>query len=279
MSSFPPRHLCIAGALFIAFGAGSVPSSIAKLIEGRFFIDIGFVLIPIGYGILIGRDSSRKWALFLSILGFVGSAIAVGCTLHEPWAEGNRLPYPDRVSTLFKSLLSGGCFLYVIITLTRRGHSEWFAAEKEDRSAAKSLAWAVAVVAGFLFTLQHVTEWMNREIYETAMPFRTRVTPYNALNGKGLTSYSYDSDAVSRSKDSKSKLPKVNVSYIGGDDGPYIEFYGMAAQPFEVTLHSDGFQDKTLTLSGNSEIEIRVPMQPLDAADPKQEAGGKPAAR
>jgi hypothetical protein len=279
MTSFPPRHLCIAGALFIAYGAGSVVKTLSNLIEGRFSVEIGFVLIPIGYGILIGRASSRKWALFFTIAGLVGAVIGGALMLHGHWTGSERLPYPDSVSTLFDLVLSWAFCLYVSITLTRSGHREWFAAEKEDRTAAKSVTWAVAVVALVLFSSQHVAAWRNREMYEKPRPFRVRVTPYNAVDGKGLTAFGFKSDTISPKPDSKTKLPKVEVTYLNGKDGPQFEFHGVAAQPFEVTIHADGFADKPLTLTGKSEFDIRLPMQPLDADAPKQDTGVKPAAR
>ena len=54
----PPRILVVLGIIFIAFGALSIVEMISNLTRDKFQLNIGFVFIPIGYGLLIGRQSS-----------------------------------------------------------------------------------------------------------------------------------------------------------------------------------------------------------------------------
>lgn len=274
MSSFPPRHLCIAGGLMIAAGVGSVTEMIAKLIEGGFSLDFGFVGIPIGYGILNGRSSSRKWGLFFAIAGLLLIAGGGGWMAYDHMIGSRRLSSPDIAYTIADLILSEASCLYVLLALKRSGHKEWFAAVKEDSSASKSFASAVAVVAAVLLFSQHATEWWFKQTYEQTYPFRVKITPYNAENGKGLGTISYHIDEISPTVGPKAKFPKANASFLGTQDGVQLEFFGTAAQPFEVTLHSKGFQDKTVTLTGKSEFEIRVAMQPLE-----QDVGEQPVPR
>lgn len=278
MSSLPPRHLCIAGALCIAAGVGAVTEMIAALIAGNLSIDFRFIGIPLGYGILIGRASSRKWALFFAVAGLFFTAGPGGWMAYEYLTGGVRVTYPDGAVGLFVVVLAAASCLYVLMALRRSGHQEWFAAEKEETSAAKSLAWAVVAVAAFLHISQQSTEWWARRTLEQVYPFHVKVVPYNAENGKGLNSLSFSSEAMSLRSSSKSKLPRVHSKTFGGNDGIQCEFDGVAAQPFEVTVHADGFEDKTITLTRESEKVIRVPMQPLVPTQPKRDADGKPAA-
>lgn len=273
MSPLPPRHLCIAGALLIAMGAAALAEKIASLIHGRWSNDIGFLLIFAGYGLLIGRPRARKWVLVIAIASLACMVVAGGCAAHEQWKCGGRVPLsPDDASAVAEWIWGVAFCLYLSITLTRSAHREWFAEEKkwittgkEDRTPVKSLAWAAAVV-GMVFGYGEIVDaWRVKERYEKAGAFRVRLSPYSAAKGKGLTTLTYECDEVSHTDDAKPKLPRVRAIFIGGEDGPHFEFYGEAAQPFDVTLKSEGFQDKTVTLCGKTEYEIRVPMQPLDA--------------
>ncbi|MCX6848439.1 MAG: hypothetical protein NTY98_05930 [Verrucomicrobia bacterium] len=278
MSSLPPRHLCIAGALFIAAGVGAVIHIVASLIAGRIFFDFGFIGIGIGYGILIGRASSRKWALFLAIAGLVGTVLFGASTAYDHFTGSAPLPYPASTYMIVEMALISGSCLYVLTALWRSGHQEWFAAEKEERSAAQTLAWAVAAVAGVFLSSQSVTEWWRQERYEKAFPLCVRVVPYNAENGEGLTNLSIIHQGRRNMMNFEPKLPRVTYQSSFSSGGQQLEFYGVAAAPFEVKLGSAGFQDQTLTLTRESKREIRVPMQPLVPTQPKRDADGKPAA-
>lgn len=278
MSSLPPRHLCIAAALLIAAGVGAVIHTVASLIAGRFYIDVGFIGIGIGYGILIGRASSRKWALFFAIAGLVVTVLVGASTAHDHFTGGARMLFPDSAHLAVELLLFAGSCLYVVAALRHSGHQEWFAAEKEERAAAQTLAWAVAAVAGVFLSSQRMAEWRVQESYKKAFPLCVRVVPYNAETGEGLTNLSILHNEQANMMGFEPKLSKVTYQSIFSAGGQQLEFHGVAAAPFEVKLGSSGFQDMTLTLTRESKREIRVPMQPLVAAQPKRDADGNPAA-
>ncbi|MBN8422179.1 MAG: hypothetical protein J0L73_24910 [Verrucomicrobia bacterium] len=252
---------------------------IAALIAGHIFIDPFFSGIPLGYGILIGRASSRKWALFFAVAGLVFTAGPGAWMAYAYLTGGVRVTYPDGTVGLVVMVLFAASCLYVIMALRRSGHQEWFAVEKEETAVAKSLAWAVVAVAAFLHISQQTSEWRARKTLEQVYPFHVKVVPYNAENGKGLASMSFSGEAVNQRSGSKSQLPRVvRRTSFGGEDGIQDEFNGVASQPFDLTVHSEGFEDKTITVTRESEKVIRVPMQPLVATQPKQDADGKPAA-
>lgn len=277
MDSFPPRHVCIVGALWIALGAGSVVEMVARLVEGRFSIDMGFWFIPLGYGLLAGSPLARKWALFLSIGGAVCSAGGWGCSAYAQWKDGGGgLPLSaDDVFAVAERTFGLVFCLYVAAVLIRREHRAWFAGTLKQGHEVKSLAWAAAAAGAVFGFFTHLTEWRSHEMYEKGGAFRVRVTPYDARTGKGLVKLSFDSSEVSPRSDPKSGLPEVHAIFYGGADGSQYEFHGKAAQPFEVTLHAAGFRDKVITLCGKAEYEIRVPMQPLEDGATGKDAGGK----
>ena len=93
------------------------------------------------------------------------------------------------------------------------------------------------------------------------------MVPFNAENGDGLNSLSYESDEISFMSNSKPGFPKVGVSFLGGSDGMKLEFAGVATRPVEVTIKSEGFEDTAVTLDENSDDELRVAMSPLAGAE------------
>lgn len=66
MNRFPPRHICIAGALLIAAAVGSVMEMLSAWCKGGLNLNLGFLGLPIGYGLWIGRPTAQKVALFFA---------------------------------------------------------------------------------------------------------------------------------------------------------------------------------------------------------------------
>jgi hypothetical protein len=275
MSSFPPRHICIVGALAVAAGVGSIVGMIAGLIGGDFSFDLGFFGIPIGYGILIGRSSLRNWAICFTAIGALSLVGFGGWAFFDQLSGGDTLPYPDGAYTAARLVIALVCCIYVLVMLCHGADREWFASISEHTAPMKSFALAVAVASAVVHFSNHATEWWVKETHAQIFPFRVTVTPYNSQNGDGITSLSYDSGAISFTSSSKPDLPKIAVSSIGGRDGMRLEFSGVATRPVEVTLKSKGFQDTAITLDQYSDDEIRVAMLPSETTKPEQGGGGQ----
>lgn len=279
MHSFPPRHLCIVGALWIAAGVGAAAEVVAELLHGRVDLNLALLALPVGFGILSGSTNARQSALFLASLGLAFTVGGGGLMAYEHWSGKLPLAAPFLTSALVEVVLTAACCLYVLLALTRSEHLLWFTDSKEERPAVRSLAWAVVVVAALSSTSEQLTAWQLHETYEKAAEFRVKVTPYDAVSGRGIESLSFGSnDTPPKPVPETRTPPKVDCSFVleeGG--GRSFKFRGEAAQPFEVTLHAKGYQDKVITLCGKAEYDIRVPMQPLeDGKD--EEAGGNATA-
>ncbi|WP_395746658.1 hypothetical protein [Prosthecobacter sp.] len=278
MDSLPPRHLCIVGALWIAVGCGFLVETIAELIHGHFKIQLGFLAIPIGHGILVGRSSSRKWALFFA---GVGLALTVGGSAwlaYEHRRDGTPLEAPDSTAAILSVALATAGFLYVLWVLTRSSHLPWFAQSTaaEERPSVKSLAWAVAVVAVSLASAVHLETRQVEEIHARLRPVSVRVRPCDAATGKGLNNISYQIKTPTGTDDSDLwSAPRVNTRFGSDSDGRFIDIFGAAAQSFEVTLGSDGFAEKVITISSESPSDRRIPLQPLKPAQAKSEDAGE----
>ena len=64
----PPCILLILGMLCIAFGAGGVVEMILGLTQERFRLNVGVFFIPVGYGVLIRRNTSFGWLKFWHVI-------------------------------------------------------------------------------------------------------------------------------------------------------------------------------------------------------------------
>lgn len=277
MPHFPPRHICIVGALCISTGIGSVIGMIVGLIGETFTFDLGFVAIPIGYGILIGRASSRRWAIFFAVIGFLLGSGFGGWAFFEHFTGRDTLPYPDATYVAVELVLAlAGC-IYVVLVLTRKVYDEHFESIAEPTAPLKSIAWAVSVTSAVLLGSYYASEWWIGETHARIFPFRVTVAPYDAKNGEGLNSISYDSDHLSISSRSKPDFPKVDVSFVSSQEGMRLEFSGIATGPVEFTIRSEGYQDTPITLHQGSDDEIRLAMLPIEASAPERGSADKAA--
>ena len=233
------------------------------MLKGKASLDIGFVGITIGYGILIGRTSSRKWALFLSLIGLILIVGIGGWITYKQVTIGDQPLFADGMSPLIELILAAACCLCVAVVLLSKKHKAWFDSIKKDPGPAKSLSWSVAIAATVVMTAHQAYELSVQETFHKMYTYRVRVAPYNADTGENINSIAFMSDPDSSEKDSIALLPKGHVRILGGTDGMQIEFSGVAAAPVKGTLRSDGFQDTPLTLVQHTEPEIRIPMKPL----------------
>ena len=95
-NSFPSRAVCIAGSIVLATGLGGLVSLAAGLFQDRFGPNVAVVGIPIGYGILVGWNNARRWAVFLAGLGLVVDIGFAGWEIVQFVQEQRPFYYPAR---------------------------------------------------------------------------------------------------------------------------------------------------------------------------------------
>lgn len=265
MNSFPSRHIAIVGAIVIALGVDSILGMLAGMVGGWFAFDLGFLGVPIGCGILMGGSSSRKWILFIAVVGVLLS-VGYGCWLLLDQFNGERLvPYPDWGYAVADSLVSAVCCTYVLVILLRKSNQEWFGSLKENIGPSKTVAWSVVVASAVVLFSHYTTALWVEDMHARMFPVRTIIKAYDSSNGKGIGSLAYESDGISSDRGSNSSLPKIDVIVRGSRDGIELEFSGTAARPVEVVLKSGGYQDARIVLDRYSEYVQRVDMHPVEA--------------
>lgn len=262
-AAFPPREICIAGALAIAFGVNSVVQMIAGFLGDNFSLSIGFVGIPIGCGILIGRSSSRNWALLFSGISILQSVALVGILIYHHLSGEKPLDYRDGIYGAVEFSLIAGSSIYVFVVLKRKDHRAWFDSAKQPTTPVKSLAWTVAIITALWTLSASALKWWAQETLLCAFPVATEVTPYDAATGKGVPQVSIRMDPPAGSNRAIPSFPKITQGYTASRDGLHITLSGVATQPVRFKIVSQGYHDTHITITPDSEREIRTPMQPL----------------
>lgn len=264
----------MAGILILASGAVALADTLFNLLKGRFFFNLGFVGIPIGYGLLIGRASSRKWALFFSRLAVVAVCVIVTWAALDWLPRGGWVLRRASYGTWAEWLMLAGC-VYVAAVLSRSGHQEWFAEEKQDTEWARSIAWGVTLAVMAPCLLMNAGMAQMRESFAKARPLHVRVTPYDAVSGKGFDVIEwYCKEFTHMEPEVGMQLhSKIRTAVAGGEDGKSVLLYGLVMEPVYLTLSTEGFEEKVVTLDGGSPSEIRVPLQPLEDAGAEKKPG------
>ncbi len=156
MQRVPPTFLWIVSALFILAGVWSVLEMLWGLVEGSFNLNIGFVFIPAGYGLMIGRDSSRRWArLWCGLLGFgclVGLVTMAINGSESVEAEGLVLGSTASVVSWWLCGIGAIVGVYSFFRLRRTVYGDWFDEPVDDTKLAKRFRWAIVVLTIYSFT-------------------------------------------------------------------------------------------------------------------------------
>ncbi|RYD49041.1 MAG: hypothetical protein EOP85_02385, partial [Verrucomicrobiaceae bacterium] len=65
-----PKRILIIGILFCLNGLAAGWDMVSAPFENRFSLNLAVLMLPVGIGLLRGRDSSRRWANVWIVLGF-----------------------------------------------------------------------------------------------------------------------------------------------------------------------------------------------------------------
>ena len=152
-SGLPPLPVCIAGAAILALGTASLVLLVLTLIfAGTSRFDVGFLAIPLGYGILAGKSKYRRIALFFLGAWFVIWTLSLGGRILGVVEAVPDAPPFSLSSIILIAIGLGGLFWCL---KWGPGINEWFKGEVEGRTSIKNLAWstvaAIAVTGIFIF--------------------------------------------------------------------------------------------------------------------------------
>lgn len=79
-----PKRILIIGILYCLFGALAIWDVISKLFDSHINLNFAVFLLPVGIGLLKGKPSSRKWAIFWIVLGYLFCLLMIVLALISP---------------------------------------------------------------------------------------------------------------------------------------------------------------------------------------------------
>ena len=98
----------IAGSIFIVLGLLSVWNITTHAMRGTLYLNFIIFFLPIGIGLIMGRESSRKWAItWMWILMFLTLATSA-FVLFANWIYNGKLVNPPFY---YRIIASFGCFV------------------------------------------------------------------------------------------------------------------------------------------------------------------------
>lgn len=266
-STVPPRHICIAGAALIALGTWSAVGILAAWLNGKPGLDLTVVSLPIGYGVLCGKASSRDWARFLAVLGIViamaSGAFAVIDMAKLPPGSPQPVQWSALVSVI--GIVMANAYVYVVLKLSC--HQQWFAASQTDAATAKTLMWMMVPFTAFSAISYHSENWQLEKASREQFVYHVAMKPYDSATGASLAHAQLETDDVADLGGSFFHTPSPIVEKHRAEEGAVVEVTGVATGSCEFKLKCDGYRDAVVKLdkSQKGRLEIRVPMEALSS--------------
>jgi len=266
-SEQPPMIIRIAAAICVVAGTWSLVNTITNFLSGRFFLDLGFLAIPIGRGLLKGRSSSRMWAMILSGLFFVVLVAGLVALISDAlgWTElwkkniGGPITTPERIAVAIGfqfMLFSTAIVVFGLWTLRAR---EWCVRESgNERQFGTNWTLPLFLAALTPLAAVEVAEYLSdrsqkvfmRSLYhvDTEFEFRDSVSgnPVKRLSFSGVGANSSDSFS-----------PQIVSRFIdSAEGGSGIRLSGISDRPLAVTFSTDGRKPISYTISKTSPSRV-----------------------
>ena len=229
-----------------------------SLLDATFHFDLGVVGLPIGFGILRGKASSRKWALFFSGAGAViYSLIAVWLTWKR--LDGDVLIRDEYPLAMFALLPLVAASVFVFLILKRADTAEWFSDTSEGRAILPISGGIVAIVAAYLCLNTVLTERGHRLSLEEVFVFNTRLEVFDEDTDERIGSIGVKSSSIVGER--RSAFPKVTTSFGWKDGAHYIELAGAAMRSYQTTISATGYEDANVVIGPSTPGVIKVRMK------------------
>ena len=244
-----PFSIRIAGLLCVATGVSSVIGMIGEFASGKFVLDLGFVFIVLGWGLMAGHPSSRRWLIFL--FG-CGSLLFTSLAIWMAIEYFNSSPRDAKaISYGIAHLFISGCLAsFVVATLCRARIRSWFSTPRVAPAQGASWALPAALAFAVVLGLQTLRDWQPPA--QRPFPIFTTVAVRDAETGESIDSISYlPKQSTGSSTDAWPPALRVSTR-SAGDEGMQLEFKGAATEPIEITFAAEGYSPQIVHLTESS---------------------------
>ncbi len=116
-----PKRILIIGLLFCLGGICAIWDVLSDLFQSRLNLNFGVLLLPVGIGLLSGKQSSQWWARFWIILGYIGCGLLVILVILSPEsAHATRFDTKLQGSQAVPYVIGGALFFAVLLFILHR---------------------------------------------------------------------------------------------------------------------------------------------------------------
>jgi hypothetical protein len=259
-----PRYIGAAGVVAIVAGVGSAVSMASSLLNSAFQFDLGVFGLPIGFGILAGRPSSRRWALFFSGAGALLYSWMAAWLMWKHLAGGLGIGGIEFLGVMVEVLPLLAASIFVFSVLIGSCTKLWFEQSSDRKDVPVISGGIVAIAAVYLCLITALSDWGHRSALEAVFAFRSSIVAFDHDTGARIPTVGVKSSALVGG--TKSALPKVMTSFGVEDGAAYIEFSGTAIRPYEAIIASSGYEDAIVVIDAESPAVIKVRMQKVTKA-------------
>ena len=254
----PPRHLVLVAFLAIFVGMGSVVRLVFGLFEDAFRLDLGFVGIVMGCGLLGGGQNFRFWSrVYVGVMTVTG----LGALIASLADGGGEIAWYGLVSII----LYLGCCVYAFVVLCQREAREWCEQEGRNGELVKRWKW-VALVFSLLVAVSsqaHVgQEADKRESLYVVDVVDTTIIVYDEVSGEEVSSFSLGTDDGEHD----------HLRY-SSNAGGRISVSGYAYGEVKVRISHDEYWSEEVILDAESPAELRVGLRRIPGFEKNVENG------
>ncbi len=262
-TSYPPATILFIVALCVLVSVSAAAEVIESWVDGRFFhFDFGVCALPIAFGLLARKHSSRRWALFFAAFGLIGGGAVFVLALANG-ASGPALGW-----TLFYTGVAAALGLSSIVMLRSTNGRAWFAAERSPMPNSWMIVFpimvpaAIAVFDGVVTKRSLLKE--RQALVDSAFPVNCHFIFLDATTGKRTPSPSFGLSPTSSS--GRDDLPPTGgkIWFISAIDAgiPTIIVQGLAFAPYPLHFTADGYQPTDFTITKDTPERVEVRLQP-----------------
>lgn len=270
----PAEAIAVVGTLVFAAGVSALCDT---LFSGFQNLNLGFLGIPVGIGVLKRKTASRAVVLILSGLALLmGLVMAILFALRDlaGW-QIESLAGPKTILETGILMTVMGITTYMFVSLRRTDVRRLFESGEVRLSSSRPLLISVTVLTVFVLMVTFAASAEMKRFVDDLYYFHVEIDVRDAKTGERIERVSTRfpaSSAPSRHPISEN-FNQTQMETLIDDEGSLTVVSGMAAQPLAFKFGADGYETQTVTIDDDSEDHIRIELQPLNEGEANSEEG------
>lgn len=254
--SYPPASILLIVGLGVLIGISAIASILESWADGRFFyFDFGILALPVAFGLLAKRHSSRRWALVFATVGALGSGIMFLVAVFS------RASQPGIGPAVLYIGVATALALACIGMLCSAQSRAWFATGQSMTLNRWLIVFPILVPTAIVI-IDGVVERRSllkqrQALVDSAFFVDCRFDFFDAKTGNPIPA-SFSFTAESRLQGGE---PAPKLSYSPQNNSFLVR--GLAFAPYTLHAVADGYQSTDFTITPRTRGTIEIRLSPL----------------